>query len=256
MTDETPAPTETVEPFGVVQHSGLGPLKTLMVVLGIIFLWTNLQGWFLFGYAWSINYVNVVTGSHYSYATVRNDGFLVSLTTCIWTPLAFILLCMVAGKKGLSYRTVLAMNPVPIRSYLIWTGWFILFICALEIFVWAVKLPDPGFIITLIKSAMFPPLLWVAVGVAAPIFEEALFRGYLFAGILHSRAGGAGAIAGTSALWALIHVPYGWPYAVIVLALGIFLGVVRLRSGSLYPCIALHILNNLLSLLMATVLHS
>lgn len=89
-----------------------------------------------------------------------------------------------------------------------------------------------------------------AVGVAiltcvlAPVAEEVLFRGYLFPA-LRNRIGLRWAVGATGALFGLIHAgsaPVGFlpPLAVF----GALLCLVYVRTGSLYPCIALHCLNN------------
>jgi membrane protease YdiL (CAAX protease family) len=58
-----------------------------------------------------------------------------------------------------------------------------------------------------------------------------------------------GAVAITSASWALMHVQYD-AYAIVQIFLGgILFGVARLRTQSLYPTLAMHSLWNLLGLI-------
>ena len=59
---------------------------------------------------------------------------------------------------------------------------------------WAGRPDIPDFMVTAWHSAGFMPLLWIAVIIAAPLGEEILFRGFLFAGIAKSRLGGLGAM--------------------------------------------------------------
>ena len=89
--------------------------------------------------------------------------------------------------------------------------------------------------------------IWLAVIVAAPVFEEIFFRGFLFKGLQHSRIGPLGAILVTSLLWATIHLQYDLWDLGIIFALGIFLGFARLKTGSVYATIALHALVNLIA---------
>lgn len=96
----------------------------------------------------------------------------------------------------------------------------------------------------------------VYVCVMAPICEEFFFRGFLF-GILrrmHLSVGGrelgpwvAAAIVGV--LFGLAHFDSAQPEFLIPLGfLGFVLCIVRWRTGSLYPCMALHSLNNSVAL--------
>ena len=92
--------------------------------------------------------------------------------------------------------------------------------------------------------------LFVAVVVLiGPLLEELVFRGFLWR-VLEGNARPVGAILGTSLVFGMWHLD---PIqSVGVLPLSFFLGVVRWRSGSLRPCIAIHVLNN--GLAAATIL--
>jgi membrane protease YdiL (CAAX protease family) len=86
------------------------------------------------------------------------------------------------------------------------------------------------------------------VCVVAPIAEEFFFRGFLF-GALRSRAGVWPAMLLTSILFGLVHS--GSASSQYLIPLGIFgfvLCVIRWRTGSLYPGMALHSFNNALAL--------
>jgi membrane protease YdiL (CAAX protease family) len=81
----------------------------------------------------------------------------------------------------------------------------------------------------------------LAVIVVAPIAEELLFRGFLFR-VLRMRMGFWLAALIDGVLFGLVH---GSLVIVPVLAfLGVALCWVYERTGSLFPCIAIHVLNN------------
>jgi membrane protease YdiL (CAAX protease family) len=83
----------------------------------------------------------------------------------------------------------------------------------------------------------------LAVGIAAGLSEETLFRG-----ALQPRFG----IVLTSLLFAVSHVQYGFsPATLVIFVIGLILGWLRKRSG-LVACIALHALYNIVNLLMAS----
>ncbi len=80
--------------------------------------------------------------------------------------------------------------------------------------------------------------------VVAPICEEFLFRGFIF-GSLRNWRGPWPAAAITGALFGLVHGVSAPAVDLLPLAfLGFVLCVVYQQTGSLYPCIALHLLNN------------
>lgn len=90
-------------------------------------------------------------------------------------------------------------------------------------------------------------LLVLAMVVAAPAFEEALFRGFGFAGLCKSALGARGAIVVTALVWALIHLQYDWIDKGMVFLIGLLLGWARLRSGSLWTPLLMHAALNALA---------
>ena len=87
----------------------------------------------------------------------------------------------------------------------------------------------------------------LAIAVFVPIVEELMCRGIGFT--LLARWGTAVAVAGSSVAFALAHgavLDLPW-----VLVTGLGLGVLRARTGSVYPCIALHVTINGIAVLAA-----
>jgi membrane protease YdiL (CAAX protease family) len=83
----------------------------------------------------------------------------------------------------------------------------------------------------------------------APVLEELVFRGYLQTAI-SARVGAAAGIGMTAVLFGLFHLAD--PAVVPVLTvIGALLGWVRQRSGSVYPAIAGHLVNNLAAMAIA-----
>jgi uncharacterized protein len=83
--------------------------------------------------------------------------------------------------------------------------------------------------------------------VIAPICEEILFRGYIFSALSKWR-GWLPAAAFTGVLFGLVHAGSAPAADLIPLAvLGFALCTLYRRTGSLYPCIATHSLNNSLA---------
>src|SRR5262249_23294047 len=96
----------------------------------------------------------------------------------------------------------------------------------------------------------------VFVCVVAPIAEEFFFRGFLFGVLRHMRVRVAGRELGpwlaaiiVAILFGLAHTGSANPQYLIPLGfLGFVLCIVRWRTGSLYPCMALHSINNTVAL--------
>jgi len=87
----------------------------------------------------------------------------------------------------------------------------------------------------------------VLVTTIAPLAEETLFRGYFFGALRNWRGPWPAAIV-TGIVFGAIH--YGSADKVFLLPLAIFgiaLCLLRERTGSLLPCIALHAINNSLA---------
>lgn len=84
----------------------------------------------------------------------------------------------------------------------------------------------------------------ILVCVAAPIAEETFFRGFFFGAVRNWRGVWPAAVI-TGLVFGAVHVgSYSVAYLPPLAFLGFALCLVRWRSGSLYPCIALHAMNN------------
>ena len=110
----------------------------------------------------------------------------------------------------------------------------------------------PPFVVEAYRSARDSgtlPLLFLALAVAAPVTEEIVFRGFLYRGYAASRVGPAGAILIPAALWSVMHLQYEAFFIFQIFLLGVVLGWLRWRTGSLWLTIILHAIINAASLL-------
>lgn len=100
----------------------------------------------------------------------------------------------------------------------------------------------------LVKEAMFalsnnPVLFWVAfvsVALGAPLAEEFIFRGQLFAALSKTRLGQSGTVVVTSVLWSALHLTEPLLSVFLVFVMGLVLGGLLLRFRSLYLTMACH----------------
>ena len=94
-----------------------------------------------------------------------------------------------------------------------------------------------------------PRVYWLILVLAlAPPFEEFLFRGVLLSGLRRSWGLPAASILVT-VLFVAVHLPgtfHYWPAIVAIASVGILALVIRLRTQSLVPAVAVHFAYNLI----------
>jgi membrane protease YdiL (CAAX protease family) len=98
---------------------------------------------------------------------------------------------------------------------------------------------DTGYGKTLSPHSAWLVLLMLVV--VAPVAEEVIFRGYLF-GTLRRTIPAWAAILVTSAVFGLVH--WQWNVSIDVFVLSLVSCFLRLRTGSLWPSILLHMMKN------------
>jgi membrane protease YdiL (CAAX protease family) len=178
-------------------------------------------------------------------------GMVLALTI-ILTAFAVPLLCaLFASAAGtLSVREYLALKNVSWLSLFLWAGGCLLAAWAFEAIggLFGLK-ANLQLMQELYESTTFKPLFWIAVVIAAPIWEEFLFRGFLYAGLRESWLGERGTVLATSLLFGGIHASQYDTFGVVAtIGVGLMLGIGRAASGSLYVPIAMHIANNALAM--------
>ena len=182
-------------------------------------------------------------------------GDLVALgVTASAIPCTALVLLILSRKRGIEPRSWLALLPVRTTTLLGWVAFaFALLQLADLVTVELGRSSVPPIMETMIETTRYTTLLWFALVIAAPVFEEVLFRGFLFEGLRRTRMGAGGTIVVTTLLWTLMHVAqYDLYFLTLIALIGILLGIARERSGSLYVPLAIHGVNNLLGTLQTT----
>ena len=193
---------------------------------------------------------------------LRPTLFLAELTLATPGVLALALL-------GRSLRPALGLlGPEPRLALLaVWSG-IAFWVASLGLFElqYAVWAPPPGFLeaFRLLHKALKPEgpldalLSVTAIAVAPAVCEEILFRGVILPSLLRS-LGAGGAILASAGLFGLIHLDatggaasaltaYRVPFA---LAVGLGLGLLRVRTGSLWPSLIAHATLNTITFAVA-----
>jgi uncharacterized protein len=188
--------------------------------------------------------------TYFSDLIVAYMGLIIALTTIVGMLVSVgMVLLLVKAKHGASVREYLALRPISVRTVLWLVGAVVLLVLFSDLASATVKDPtSQGFMFNSYGTSVWPALFWVALVVGAPIAEEVIFRGFLFAGFARSRLGLVGTIAITSLVWAAMHVQYEWQLIGSIFVIGVVFGYVRHRTRSLWATLLMHALINLVAM--------
>lgn len=180
---------------------------------------------------------------------ISNNGLAIAISiypsTIVGVGLIFV---FIRARTGVNIREYLGIKSITKKTTLVLLSIPPLLIVLLELVSALFKSSSSQFMIDIYRTSIWPVFLWLAVVIFAPIFEETFFRGFLFVGLKQSRIGSVGTIALTTLLWALLHVQYDVYTMSTIVVLGVILGIVRLKSDSLWSPLLIHSFWNLLAM--------
>jgi membrane protease YdiL (CAAX protease family) len=111
-------------------------------------------------------------------------------------------------------------------------------------------IPMPDFINDAFEElAVSPIILILSVAVVAPIYEEVVFRGILLKGMA-KKINPAIALVVSALFFALVHMNI--PQGINAFLLGIVIGAIYLKTGSIYLSIFAHFTNNILAITISS----
>jgi membrane protease YdiL (CAAX protease family) len=179
----------------------------------------------------------------------ESDGFFLCfsqvLTTLVCVPVIFLF----ARFRGARFLKDYLGLYRPAGKVLL--KWFLLLVAFMIVSDTVAHIADQEvvtkFMIETYQTANSPFLVFLALVVMAPIFEEFMFRGFLFKGIECSRLGPVGAIILTALVWSAIHTQYNYFHIADIFIGGLLLGIARIKTNSIYVPIAMHMLMNLVA---------
>lgn len=179
--------------------------------------------------------------------SAESNGNALSIGTFVTTLICVPLIIGIAKlKRRSNIRDYFALKPVPFKILLRWVGILLIYIALSDFVLFLLGQPiTPEFMHAIAQSAHPVWMLWLALVVAAPLFEELFFRGFLYKGLESSFMGPIGAIAITSVLWGIIHLQYDIYGITYVIFMGVILGLSRMRTGSLFVPLTLHAVANI-----------
>lgn len=209
-----------------------GPGATIAWSALIALTFVSLQFATLFAFA-AAGYV--VDSSEY-------DGTLIA---CASLATGIVCTALVVGivrlKRGASITGYLRVGPVAAGTLFKWLAVTFALIAIADFITVSTGRPIvPEFMQEAYATAEPLWLFWIALVVAAPLFEEVFFRGFLFTGLASSALRPAGAIIVTALVWAVIHVQYDTYEIGLIVCLGLALGAARVATDSLIVPFVMH----------------
>lgn len=175
---------------------------------------------------------------------VYEYGTVTSLSAMVTLFVIFAMIWLLIKINKANFGEFMAIRPFRWRYLFIFS--ILLFLLNLIIdgvTTWLDREPMQ-FMDALILTANPLWLLILAVIVIVPIYEELIFRGFMWSGLVGTKLGVWGTAILTSVVFAVIHVQYGWVELLGIFALAMLFSYARLLSGSLLLPIILHIFNN------------
>lgn len=183
---------------------------------------------------------------------LAENGLFLAVSTLINAVCCTALIALLIRlRRGLPLRDYLALRPLRGRHVLMWCAVLLIFVLTSEgLGYWLDRPVVPEFMRTAYATATVPVLLWLALVVAAPVFEEVLFRGFLQGGLQHSGFHAGWMLLLPALIWAAIHVQYDLYDMSWIFLFGILLGLARWHTASLLMPVLMHMLMNLLATLV------
>ena len=159
-------------------------------------------------------------------------------------------------KKGTTLKNYLCLYQIPFQTAASWSGITLGFIVLSSVILYSLGEPIiQPWMFDVYTTAQPVWVLWVALLIGAPLFEEFFFRGFMFKGMQSSFLGITGTIIITSSLFAFVHVQYDAYIMMDIWCVGVILATARQITGSLLMPLCLHTLINLGSTVEVAILH-
>ena len=239
---------EVVEPAEHVPPTPWGFWATLGLSLAVMIAFIAAQSAVVIGFMAVQSIQNPTAGRH-NVDEFAINGLCLSLSTWVSSPACLALIILfVKLRKRWSICDYLALNRIPMRCLIQWALVLLAFVVVTDGLTWFLGRDIvPAVMVEAYRTADSVLLLWATLCVAAPVFEEVFFRGFIFRGLQASRLGNPGAVLITALAWSMMHLQYDIYQLSVVLAGGILLGIVRVRSNSTSLTIALHSLMNVIA---------
>lgn len=223
-------------------------IKTLLINvflsagLLVVFFVSQIVGIVLFAPYFLPNAENLSTDAQLQLAS--QHGMVISFTAILSFFMVFFTILILAKLQKIPLKTIL---PIKKSKLSLWIIFSIILVFLNTIFYQISLLLEREPMLFMDSLAQTANPLWVlilAVVLIIPIYEELIFRGFMWSALVNSKLGIVGASLITSGVFAWVHFQYGVVELMMIFALALLFGMARLYSGSLKLPIFLHITNN------------
>ena len=182
--------------------------------------------------------------------SIETNGLVLSIATIgAGTCSSGLIYALLKVRPTLTVKQYLALRKPRWTSWLIWNAFLVTLIQLSDAILRTFEHQET-FTERIYQTAQSPILLYIAIVGIAPLFEELLFRGFLFHGLQSSHLGSFGAITISAIGWATLHIQYDPLVISQIFLFGLLFGLARWRTHSLWIPLSMHCLNNFLSLLL------
>jgi membrane protease YdiL (CAAX protease family) len=155
---------------------------------------------------------------------------------------AIVAVLLIARVRGISRERIGLVRP-PLGGTVVWIAIYIAYFLSTDLILhWR----GPWDFAPWVRQGMVVSVLRVlAVGVLGPIAEELIFRGVFFARLSATRLGVWPSVVILAIGWGLLHYSYSGGVIALIVAGGLLLGAARVRTGSVWVPVLMHIAWNL-----------
>ncbi len=190
-----------------------------------------------------------IGGSPSTVDGIVESGFYLALATFLSGITGTALIIWITRYyQGGSFLEYLGLTRISLKQLGFWLAICVIYLILSDTCTYLLNRPIvPEYMFNAVKTARFPLLLYIALIVAAPVFEELFFRGFLLKGFSLSWVKPVGAVVLTSLCWSLLHLQYDWYGILLIFLGGLLYGFARLRTGSIYVTIAMHAFQNIVA---------
>jgi membrane protease YdiL (CAAX protease family) len=168
-----------------------------------------------------------------------SSALFLSTSTLAATPIVIGLVAGLIYARGCRIRDYLALRLPTARQAALAVAGLAALLVASDTTTYLLGRPIVAQVMVDVYKTGWFPLLLLTLVVAAPLGEETLMRGFLYTGVA-SRWGARAAVLVSAVAWAVLHLQYDWYAIVLIAVMGIYLGEVRRRTGSVPLTMLLH----------------
>jgi uncharacterized protein len=239
--NEISATPRAFSPVGfVLSLFGVLLWSCLFFALGLALVFAGDVAWHGFEHASGL--ADLVMGARVAGREALRDALVLLIGCLVYIALIGGLLVMARLREGKDWRLLLAWYPAQVgRTF--WLMVLLAFAYGVVASLALSQLPSgarSGFSMPESSLAIFLSLVLIVV--LAPVSEELAFRGWIFTGL--RRFGVQPALWGSAVLFALAHWGGTIFYSLAILPIGLILGLLREKTGSVRTTMVFHALYN------------